>query len=84
MPVAERQVVESGPLDVRRVDGQLDVVLVGAEDVATPPNEGRTLANALPDAEFALIPAAGHLPPVERPRATARRIQAFLTERVDE
>lgn len=54
--------------------------LVGARDGATPPELVRELATLLPDARFAEIPEAGHLPPVEAPALMGRLIGDFLKE----
>jgi pimeloyl-ACP methyl ester carboxylesterase len=43
------------------------LVLWGAADHLTLPDEGRTLANEIPGALFQLIEGAGHLPQLERP-----------------
>ena len=56
------------------------LVLCGEDDVATPPQWGRELAAALPDARFELIAGAGHLPPLEQPLAFARALERFLNE----
>lgn len=37
------------------------------------------LARELPNAELAVIPGAGHLPPLERPEETAALVRAFLS-----
>jgi pimeloyl-ACP methyl ester carboxylesterase len=37
------------------------------------------LARELPEAEHAVIPGAGHLPPLERPDATAELVRDFLS-----
>ncbi|MEX2630956.1 MAG: 3-oxoadipate enol-lactonase [Tistlia sp.] len=55
--------------------------LVGSADGATPPALVRELAGLLPDARFAEIPGAGHLPSVEAPAAMGRLIADFLKER---
>jgi 3-oxoadipate enol-lactonase len=54
------------------------LVLVGEADQATPPEEARRMAGAIPGARLVVIPGAGHLPPVERPAATTRALQEFL------
>lgn len=54
------------------------LLLVGDEDRMTPPARSRTLAAALPHARLELLPATGHLPSVERPRAVAGFIRHFL------
>lgn len=56
------------------------LVLCGTEDSATPPAVVQELANALPNARFALIPDAGHTPPVEQPERMGEAIQAFLSQ----
>lgn len=56
------------------------LVLAGELDVATPPDLGRELAAALPDARFRLIEGAGHLVSVEQPQAVANAIRTFLQE----
>ncbi len=54
--------------------------LVGSEDGATPPALVRELAGLLPNARFAEIPDAGHLPSVEAPTLMGRLITDFLKE----
>jgi len=54
------------------------LVLVGAEDTATPPACARAMAAALPRAELVEVPLAGHTPSVERPITTAEALLAFL------
>ncbi|HVY87268.1 MAG TPA: alpha/beta fold hydrolase [Hyphomonadaceae bacterium] len=45
------------------------LVLVGAEDRATPPEMARALATGLPDAHLEIIPDAGHFAMIQSPRA---------------
>ena len=54
------------------------LVVVGEDDALTPPAQARTIADAVPGAVLAVIPGAGHLPPVEQPEATIRALEAFL------
>jgi 3-oxoadipate enol-lactonase len=54
------------------------LVMVGAEDALTPPAQARAIADAIPGATLAVIPGAGHLPPVERPAETTRVLGDFL------
>jgi pimeloyl-ACP methyl ester carboxylesterase len=56
------------------------LVLCGDQDLATPPSLGRELADALPNARFALIEQAGHLPSLEQPVVLATKINQFLTQ----
>jgi 3-oxoadipate enol-lactonase/4-carboxymuconolactone decarboxylase len=54
------------------------LVLCGAQDAATPPDVVQELAGSLPNAGFAVLPGAGHTPPVEQPQIMADQINAFL------
>jgi pimeloyl-ACP methyl ester carboxylesterase len=54
------------------------LVLVGQEDVITPPAESRTMADAIPNARFQVIPDAGHLAPYENYAAANSVILEFL------
>lgn len=54
------------------------LVLVGADDVISPPSEARELAAAIPHARLEVIPAAGHLSPYENPAAANDAIVRFL------
>jgi pimeloyl-ACP methyl ester carboxylesterase len=54
------------------------VVMVGESDALTPPEQARTLAEAIPGARLEVIPGAGHLPPLEQPEEVTRRLREFL------
>jgi 3-oxoadipate enol-lactonase len=54
------------------------LVLVGAEDVLTPPSEATTMAAAIPRARLDVIPRAGHLANLESPAAVNAALRAFL------
>lgn len=54
------------------------LVIVGEEDVATPPALARRLAGGIPGARLEIVPAAGHLSTVEQPEATIRLIREHL------
>ena len=58
------------------------LIMCGAEDASTPPELGRELAQALPNARFDLIQNAGHLPSIEQPTVLAAKIKAFLEEEI--
>ena len=54
------------------------LVLCGAEDVISPPEEMQQFASAMPNATFVKIANAGHLAPLEQPSATNDAIRSFL------
>ena len=54
------------------------LVLVGAEDVLTPPAESQAMAAAIPGARLEIVPRAGHLANLERPDAVNAAFAAFL------
>ena len=54
------------------------LVLVGAEDVLTPPSEAALLSAAIPRARLDVIPGAGHLANLESPAAVNAALRAFL------
>jgi pimeloyl-ACP methyl ester carboxylesterase len=54
------------------------LVLVGSEDVLTPPAEAEAMARAIPQAELEIIPAAGHLSNLEQPEVFTRLLADFL------
>jgi 3-oxoadipate enol-lactonase len=56
------------------------LVVTGAHDLATPPDVGEALADAIPGARFAQIDGAGHLPCLETPEALSRLIQEVQEE----
>jgi pimeloyl-ACP methyl ester carboxylesterase len=57
------------------------LVLVGAEDVLTPPAEAITMAAAIARARLDVIPRAGHLANLENPDAVNATLRAFLERR---
>jgi pimeloyl-ACP methyl ester carboxylesterase len=54
------------------------LVLVGAEDVLTPPAESEAMAAAIPRSRLEVIPRAGHLANLERPDAFSEALLSFL------
>lgn len=54
------------------------LVLCGDSDTSTLPELNRTLAGLIPNAEFALIAGAAHLPCIEQPASMIAHIRAFL------
>jgi pimeloyl-ACP methyl ester carboxylesterase len=53
------------------------LVLWGEGDGVVKPSYGRAYSDLIPDAEFSLIPAAGHHPELEQPDAFVERIIRF-------
>lgn len=56
------------------------LVVVGDEDVATPPAKAARIAAAIAGATLATIPRAGHSSPVEEPAAVTAAIERFLSQ----
>jgi 3-oxoadipate enol-lactonase len=54
------------------------LVLVGEEDVLTPPSEAEAMAAAIPNARLERIPHAGHLANLENPQAVNAALGRFL------
>lgn len=58
-------------------------VVVGEEDVLSPPESARAMAEALHDAVLSVVPGCGHLTPLENPDAfTAALVSLVLRVRV--
>lgn len=55
------------------------LVVVGSEDVLTPPADSQAMAVAIPGARLVTVPGAGHLTPMERPRAVAEALGEFFS-----
>jgi pimeloyl-ACP methyl ester carboxylesterase len=56
------------------------LVLVGQEDVISPRAEMRSIAAAIPNAQFVEIPGAGHMTTMENPEAVNAALRSFLKE----
>jgi pimeloyl-ACP methyl ester carboxylesterase len=54
------------------------LVLVGAEDVLTPPAESEAIAAAIPGARLVVVPRAGHLANLEQPGAVNAALVDWL------
>lgn len=54
------------------------LVLVGAVDAISPPAEMQKIADAIPNAEFVEIPAAGHMTTMENPAAVNEALRQFI------
>jgi 3-oxoadipate enol-lactonase len=59
------------------------LIVVGAEDEATPPALGRALADRLPNATLIELPGLGHCPHIQDPDAFVAAIAPFLDLRAD-
>jgi pimeloyl-ACP methyl ester carboxylesterase len=65
--------------DVLPALGEMPVlVMVGEQDVLTPPDSARRLAAGIPHARLVVVPGAGHVTPVERPAETSAALLEFL------
>ena len=73
--VADRDPCEA---EARRIIAPT-LVLVGAEDAATPPPKARALAELITDSHLHEIPGAGHSSTLERPDDVTEVLSAFLT-----
>lgn len=56
------------------------LVMVGAEDAATPPVKSRRIEDLIATTSFHEIPGAGHSPTMERPDEVNAILSAFLSE----
>ena len=54
------------------------LVMVGDEDLATPPVNSQRLAAAIGGADFVTIRGAGHSPPLEEPQQVSHNLLEFL------
>lgn len=60
--------------------GLRTLVAAGAEDLSTPPDMVRALADLLPDSRFEIIPDAGHIPSIEQPEKLAMLMEDYFRE----
>lgn len=58
------------------------LIVCGEEDVLTPPDLSRAMANAIPGARLEVVPRAGHLAPMEQPEVVTPMLHQFLDEHV--
>jgi len=56
------------------------LVMVGSQDVITPPSAAEALAGAIRGARLVRVPGAGHLASLEEPGAFNAAVRAFLAE----
>jgi pimeloyl-ACP methyl ester carboxylesterase len=55
------------------------LVIVGDQDAISPPAEMKAIADAIPNAEFVVIPNSGHMTTMENPEAVNLAITEFLS-----
>ena len=55
------------------------LIVVGEEDVLTPPAEAEAMAEAISGSRLEVIPSAGHLSNLENPQAFAAALRRFLS-----
>lgn len=58
------------------------LVVVGSEDAITPPKGAQAMAAAIPGAELAVIPGAGHMSPLEAPEQVNTALRKLLRRSV--
>ena len=66
---AEVEEIQGVPTELNRR------VLAGELDAIAPPAEGQAMAAAIPGGRFLTIDGAGHLTPMEQPKAVAALIE---------
>ena len=54
------------------------LVLVGEQDVATPPELSREMASAIPGARLVVVPDCGHLSTLEKPEEVTTELVAWM------
>lgn len=69
---------QAGPM-LRRVQAPT-LILWGAEDKLLPYVSAEELRTHLPQVRVEILPGVGHVPQLERPAWTAKRVRAFLDE----
>jgi pimeloyl-ACP methyl ester carboxylesterase len=54
------------------------LIIVGKEDVATPPAKSERMRDAIPGAELKVLPRGGHSSTIEEPAAVTQALEKFL------
>ena len=73
-------VVFDGRADLPRI-GVPTLVITGQHDTTAPPEVARRMAERIPGARLHTVPGAGHLLPIEQPRAFTTAVLDFLQPR---
>lgn len=79
--VARQAIASLNASDSRAKLGDIRVptlVIVGEEDIITPPKESQILAEGIPNSRLYNIPAAGHFPMLEQPNTFNQLLGEFL------
>ena len=58
------------------------LIVVGDEDLVTPPDVAEEMRALIPRAELAIIPHAGHLSNIEQPERFTDAVARFLAHRL--
>jgi pimeloyl-ACP methyl ester carboxylesterase len=83
--IAAGQHAMAGREDATPLFGSIDVptlFVAGMEDLVTPPDEMRVMADQVKGSRFVQIPHAGHLAPLENPMAANAAIRSFIESAV--
>ena len=79
--VARQAIISLNASDSRSRLRDIDVptlVVVGDEDIITPPAESAVLADGIPNSQLEIIAGAGHFPMLEKPQDFNRLLSEFL------
>lgn len=74
--VADRLPMEN---EIGRIEAPT-LVIVGADDVATPPDESQRIVELIPGARLVTIPDSGHSTTLEKPDIVTELLRSFLTD----
>lgn len=66
--------------DVLKAVSVPTLIVVGEEDVLTPPDEARAMAALVPQARLEVLPRTGHLPSLEQPARFNATLTSFLSQ----
>ena len=79
--VAREAIASLNASDSRARLGEIHVptlVVVGDEDIITPPSESQALAKGIPNSRLEIVPRAGHFPMLEQPDAFNLLLGGFI------
>lgn len=84
--VARQAIASLNATDSRARLGEIHVptlILVGNEDIITPPCESEVLVKGIPNSRLEVIADAGHFPMLEQPQAFNRVLTDFLAQQTN-